>query len=87
MSILAPDVAGGRRADAEGMRNVIRIGAVVAAIVLLNVALHFVPFPDVSLDVPGWIHTVVKVKNWLLLAFFVAVIVGIAVEEHRRKRD
>jgi hypothetical protein len=69
------------------MHNAARIGAVLAAIVLLNVLLHVVPFPHVSLDVPGWIHTVVRVKNWLLLAVLVLVIVGIALEDDRRKSE
>jgi hypothetical protein len=41
----------------------------------------------VSLDVPAWIHTVVRVKNWLLLAVLVLVIVGIALEDDRRKSE
>jgi uncharacterized protein (DUF983 family) len=80
-------VAEGRRADAVGMHTAARIAAVLAAVVVLNVALHFAPWPDVSLDVPGWIHTVVRVKNWLLLAVLVLVIVGIALEDNRRKGD
>jgi hypothetical protein len=75
------------RTDACGMRNAARIGAVVAAIVLVNVLIHFVSFPDVSLHVPGWIHTVVRIKNWLLLAVLVLVLVGIALEDDRRTND
>jgi hypothetical protein len=69
------------------MRNAVRIGAVVAAIVAINVLLHFVGLPDVSLDVPGWVHTVVRIKNWLLLAVLVLVIVGIALEDNRRRGE
>jgi hypothetical protein len=73
------------------MSKIVRIGGIVLAVILVNVLLRVVPLPDVDLpafpDVPGWIHTVVQVKNWLLIGVVVLVLVGIALEDSRRRRD
>ena len=68
-----------------------KVVAVVALIVLVNVALRFVDLPSVDLslpdiDVPDWLQWANKVKNVALLALLAAVVIG-AVAKEARKRD
>jgi len=75
------------------------IGGVVLAVILVNVLLRVAPLPDIDLpsisvpDLPAWldtavevVHTAVKVKNWLLAAVVVVVVVGVAVDLRSRQR-
>jgi hypothetical protein len=75
-----------RRADDLGMSgNAKAIAGVVVAVIAVNVLLRVVPLPDVELpsislpDFPGWFHTLVKVKNWIVGAIVFAAIVYAAV--------
>jgi hypothetical protein len=67
-------------------------GVVVAAIVL-NVLLRVVPLPDLDLPSisiprpPDWLHAVLKVKNWLLLAIIAVIVIGVVIEQSGRDRD
>lgn len=79
--------------DDPSARSVVRgIAAFVAAVIVLNVVVRLLPLPEIDLpaisfpDLPAWAHTVVKVKNWLLIVLVVVIVVGIAVDE-RRGRD
>jgi hypothetical protein len=76
-------------ADHEGMSQAMRIGGVVLAVIVINVLLRVVPFPDVDLpslpDLPDWLGVVLKVKNVVLIGIVVAVIVAAVVEDHRKK--
>jgi hypothetical protein len=75
------------------------IGAVLVAVILINVLIRLVPLGDLGLpsislpDFPAWvdrpvdlIHTVVRVKNWLLASVVTVVIVGVVVEELSKRR-
>jgi hypothetical protein len=72
-----------------------RIGGVLVTVILVNVLLRLAPLREVDLasisfpDLPAWVdevvawlHTVVKVKNWLLIAV-VVVVVGVAIDRRR----
>jgi hypothetical protein len=80
-------VLGPRDADHQGMK---RIAGFIVAVIVINVLLRVVPLPDVSLpsislpDLPGWVHTVVRVKNFALIAVVLLVIVGAAVDQRRK---
>jgi hypothetical protein len=76
------------------MSNVARIAALVVLVIAINVLVlvlvRVASLPDVDLsglDIPGWVHTVLKVKNWVLLGVVLLVIVGTALEEGRRRRE
>jgi hypothetical protein len=96
-----------RRADHLGMSDDRRsahalatgAGAVIFAVILVNVLLRVAPLPDIDLpaiplpDFPGWvdsgaevIHTIVKVKNWLVAAVVAVVIAGLALEAYAKSR-
>jgi hypothetical protein len=81
-------VAERHAADHEGMK---RIVPVIVAVIAINVLLRVVPLPDVDLswisfpDLPGWVHTVLKVKNVLLIGIIVTAIVAAIVEDQRKK--
>ena len=63
------------------MGTAARIAACVVVVVAINVLLHVVALPQVdfpSLDPPGWLHAVLRAKNFLLL------IAGGVIEENRR---
>ncbi len=69
-----------------------KVVAVVALIVLVNVALRFVDLPSVNLsvpdiDVPDWLQWANKVKNVALLALLAAVVIGAVVKEARRRDE
>lgn len=76
--------------DARSADSVAKVAVVLLVIVLVNVLPRVVGLPDVDLpsislpDLPDWahtgvdvVHTVVKVKNWLLAAVVAVVVVGI----------
>jgi hypothetical protein len=71
------------------------VAGIVVAVIVVNVVVRLLPLPDVDLpsislpDLPGWVGTVVKVKNWVLIALVVVVAIGFAAERHdaRRGRD
>lgn len=76
--------------DARSADSVAKVAGVLLVIVLVNVLPRVVGLPDVdlpSISLPGrpdWahtgvdvVHTVVKVKNWLLAAVVAVVVVGI----------
>jgi hypothetical protein len=70
------------------MSTAARIVAVVAAVVAINVLLHVVALPHVdlpSVDPPGWLHVVVRAKNFLLIGVLLLVIVGGILEDNRRR--
>jgi hypothetical protein len=77
-----------RRAEDEGMK---RIAPVIVAVIAVNVLLRVVPLPDVDLswisfpDLPGWVHTVLRVKNVLLIGIVVTAIVATVIEDHRKR--
>jgi hypothetical protein len=66
---------------------------VLLAVVLVNVLPRVVGVPEMDLpsisvpDLPAWadaIHTVVKVKNWLVAAVVAVLIVGVLVDRKSR---
>jgi hypothetical protein len=65
-----------------------RILGFIVAVIAVNLLLRVIPFPELDLswiglpDLPGWLGTVLKVKNLVLIAIVIAVIV----EDHRKKR-
>jgi hypothetical protein len=76
--------------DARSADSAVKVAGVLLVIVLVNVLPRVVGLPDVDLpsislhDLPDWahtgvdvVHTVVKVKNWLLAAVVAVVVVGI----------
>jgi hypothetical protein len=76
------------------------LGGAILAVILVNVLLRVVPLPDLDLpsialpDLPGWvdagadaIHTVVRVKNWLVAGLVVVVIAGLAIEGFAKSRE
>jgi hypothetical protein len=76
--------------DARSADSVAKVAGVLLVIVLINVLPRVVGLPDVDLpsislpDLPDWahtgvdvVHTVVKVKNWLLAAVVAVVVAGI----------
>jgi hypothetical protein len=75
------------------------LGAVLVGVILINVLIRVVPLGDAGLpsmslpDVPAWvdgpldvIHTVVRVKNWLIASVVAVVIVGALVEQRSKGR-
>ena len=85
--------------DARSAASVTKVAGVLLVIVLVNVLPRVVGLPDVDLpsislpDLPDWahtgvdvVHTVVKVKNWLLAAVVAIVVVGVAIEQIRKRR-
>ena len=68
-----------------------RIGGVVLAVIVINVLVRVVPLPDVTLpsislpDVPDWLGTVLKVKNVIVIALVVTVVVTAVIQDHRKK--
>jgi hypothetical protein len=86
--------------DARSAASVTKVAGVLLAIVLVNVLPRVVGLPDVDLpsislpDLPDWahtgmdvVHTVVKVKNWLLAALVAIVVVGVAVDLSWKRRE
>jgi hypothetical protein len=74
-------------------------GGVIFAVILVNVLLRVAPLPDIDLpaiplpDLPGWvdsgaevIHTIVRVKNWLVAGVVAVVIAGLALEAYAKSR-
>jgi len=68
------------------------VAGFVVIVIVLNVLPRVIGLPDIDLpsislpDVPGWVHTVLKVKNWALIAL-VAVLVVAAVLAARSGDD
>ena len=68
------------------------VGGFLVAVVVLNLLLRLLPLPDLTVpsipipDLPAWLGTVMKVKNWILGGVMVLTIVCVAVGEHA-KRD
>jgi hypothetical protein len=75
--------------DARSADSVAKVAGVLLVIVLVNVLPRVVGLPGVDLpsislpDLPDWahtgvdvVHTIVKVKNWLLAALVAVVVVG-----------
>lgn len=86
--------------DARSADPAAKVVGVLLAIVLINVLPRVVGLPDVDLpsislpDLPDWahtgvdvVHTVVKVKNWLLAAVVAIVVVGVAVDLSWKRRE
>lgn len=70
-------MAAGRRADAWGVKVV----AVIALIVAVNVALRFVDLPDANLpsfDVPDWLAWLNRIKNIAIANLIVFALIGAA---------
>ena len=85
--------------DAQSADSLVKVAGVLLVIVLINVLPRVVGLPSVDLpsislpDLPDWahtgvdvIHTVVRVKNWLLAAIVAAVVVGVAVDQRSKRR-
>ena len=59
--------------------------------VLFDLLVRVVPVPDITLpsvslpDLPGWLRTVLKVKNGIVIAVVVTVVVTAVIRDHRRK--
>jgi hypothetical protein len=70
--------------------TVVRVGAVLAAVILVNVLVRIVGVPDIDLpslpELPGWLHTVLKVKNIALAGLIGAAIVLSLAGDARRRR-
>jgi hypothetical protein len=85
-------VPGARAADDEGMSHAQRIAGFVVAVIVINLLLRVIPFPDVDLssipfpDLPDWFGVVLKVKNLILIGIVIAVIVAAVVEDGRKKK-
>jgi hypothetical protein len=74
------------------MSQLLKVVAVIALIVLVNVGLRLIDLPSVNLslpdiDVPDWLQWANKVKNVALLALLAAVVVGAVVKETRKRDD
>jgi hypothetical protein len=74
-----------RSADDRSARSAVRgIAGFVAAVIVVNVVVRLLPLPDIDLpaisfpDLPAWVDTVLKVKNWVLIALVVAIVIGIS---------
>jgi hypothetical protein len=76
-----------------------KVAGVLLVIVLIIVLPRVVGLPDVDLpsislpDLPDWahtgvdvVHTVVRVKNWLLVTVVAIVVVGVAIDENSKRR-
>ena len=85
--------------DARSADSVAKVAGVLLVIVLINVLPRVVGLPNVDLpsislpDLPDWahtgvdvVHTVVKVKNWLLAAVVAVVVVGVALDQRSKGR-
>ena len=85
--------------DARSADSVAKVAGVLLVIVLVNVLPRVVGLPDVDLpsislpDIPDWahtgvdvVHTVVKVKNWVLAAVVAVVVVGVALDQSSKRR-
>ena len=63
------------------------IAAFVAVVILLNVVPRLTGMPDLGLpsisfpDVPGWMETVLHVKNWILGGLLVVVVVCVGLDQ------
>ncbi|MBE2317360.1 hypothetical protein DVA67_015365 [Solirubrobacter sp. CPCC 204708] len=73
------------------MSSAAKVVAVIALIVLLNVALRFVDLPSVDLslpdiDVPDWLQWVNRAKNVVVIGLLAAVVIGAVVKEMHRDR-
>ncbi len=79
-------------ADQRSAQSVAKgVAAFLVAVIAINVLVRVVPLPDIDLpsisfpDLPGWVHTVLQVKNWVLIGLVVVVVV-VGVVADRRKR-
>jgi hypothetical protein len=76
------------------------VGGFLIAVILLNVLLRLAPLPDVDVpavglpDFPAWmdtaadaIHTILKVKNWLIVGVVAVLVAGPALEQLAKRRD
>ena len=79
--------------DDRSPRSVARgIAGFLLVVIVINVVVRLLPLPGIDLpaislpDLPAWVDTALKVKNWVLIALVVAIVVGFAIDE-RRKRD
>jgi hypothetical protein len=79
--------------SARSPDSVTKVAWVLLAVVLVNVLPRAVGVPEIDLpsisppDLPAWadaIHTVVKVKNWLVAAVVAVLIVGVLVDRKSR---
>jgi hypothetical protein len=86
--------------NARSADSVAKVAGVLLVIVLVNVLPRVVGLPSVDLpsislpDLPDWahtgvdvVHTIVKVKNWLLVALVAVVVVGVAVDQRSKRRN
>ena len=74
------------------MSHAQRIAGFVVAVIVINLLLRVIPFPDVDLssipfpDLPDWFGVVLKVKNLILIGIVITVIVAAVVEDGRKKK-
>jgi hypothetical protein len=68
--------------NARGQAGAKVVIAVVLAVVAVNALLSPAPLSDLGLpsislpDIPGWVHTVLKAKNWIVLAIVGFIVIG-----------
>ena len=66
-----------------------RIAGFIVAVIVINVLVRVVPLPDIpsiSLpDLPGWVHTVVRVKNVALIGIIVLFIAATAIDQRGKE--
>ena len=75
-------MAAGGHADAWGVKVV----ALIALVVAVNVALRFVDLPDVNLppfDVPDWLAWLNRIKNVAIAGLIVLALIGAVLKSHR----
>jgi len=69
------------------------IAGFLVTVVAVNVLLRVVPLPDVDLpsvalpDLPAWVGDAVRIKNWVLIALILVVVVGAVVTEVAKARE
>ena len=80
------------RADDEGMGNAKKIAGWLIAVILINLLIQVIPWPEIDLssipfpDLPDWLGTVLKVKNLVVIGIVIAIVVGAVVEERKKAR-
>lgn len=64
-----------------------RVAAFVLAAIGANVLLRVLPLPEPDLpsiplpEIPGWVHSVVTVKNWIVLGVAALVLLAVVAEQ------
>ena len=70
-----------------------RIAGILLAVIAFNLLLRSVPLPDIDLPslsiggAPDWLHTVLEIKNWLLLGILAVIVIGVVTDQVAKERD